>query len=174
MNGDEGYYFAWGSGLYAAAFLLFLVEVLIPSGGIIGIAAVLVALAGVIAFFFADTTWGIISLLALIVLTPVLTAFALKVFPRTPFGKHLILGGDTDEEEEAREAHAAQREREQREREEALVGMEGVARTDLRPVGSVTFEDSVIEVQAEMGFVAAGTRVKVTRVEGNRVRVRPV
>ena len=163
----------WGFGLFALAFLLFLVEVFIPSGGVIGIVAAAVAIGGVIAFFFQDASWGSASLLAFLVLLPVLFNFALKVFPRTPVGKHLILGAATEDDEERAAAVAAEREREQREREQALVGLEGNAKTDLHPIGSATFDGKVIEVSSETGWIAKGTPIRITRVEGNRVKVRP-
>jgi membrane-bound serine protease (ClpP class) len=163
----------WGFGLFALAILLFLVEVFLPTGGIVGIASAAVAIAGIVAFFFEDPWWGSAATLAFLVLVPVCFNFALKVFPRTPFGKQLILGSTTDDEEEQAAADAAQRAREERERAEALVGATGTAKTDLHPIGSATFDGSVIEVSSETGFIEKGTPIRITRVEGNRVKVRP-
>ena len=53
------------------------------------------------------------------------------------------------------------------------VGASGVAATDLRPAGRVTVDGRVVDVTSEGGWVAAGTAVRVLRVEGPRVFVRP-
>lgn len=53
------------------------------------------------------------------------------------------------------------------------VGAAGVASTDLRPAGRATFAGRPVDVTSEGGFVEAGTAVRVLRVEGPRVFVRP-
>ena len=165
----------WGAGLFAGAAVLFAVEILIPSGGVIGLVSLAVAIAGVVAFWQADPVWGVSSLLALVVLVPLAINFALKVFPHTPVGKHLILGGDAgDEDDERAKAEAAARERDERARAEALVGVEGVAGTDLRPIGTASFEGRDVEVTAESGFIERGEPIRITKVEGKTVKVRRV
>ncbi|CAN5325588.1 nodulation protein NfeD [soil metagenome] len=57
---------------------------------------------------------------------------------------------------------------------EDLVGIEGVAITDLRPAGTATFGDERVDVVSDAGWVAAGTPVRVLRAEGYRHVVRPV
>lgn len=54
------------------------------------------------------------------------------------------------------------------------VGAEGLAATPLRPSGVVSFAEHEVDVVSEGLFVDAGTRVRVTRVEGSRVFVEPV
>ncbi len=169
---DETTYILWGFGLFVTGIVLFLLEVLIPSGGIIGLVAAGVGIAGIVAFWNADPVFGVISLLTYVVMLPLLFNFALKVFPHTPFGKHLILGGEEDEDRAA--AESAAKEREERERAEALVGLEGSAATDLRPIGTATFDGNTIEVTAESGFIELGRSVRITRVVGKSVKVREI
>jgi membrane-bound serine protease (ClpP class) len=57
--------------------------------------------------------------------------------------------------------------------ESRLVGLLGVAESDLRPVGVARFGDVRIDVVSEGGYIAAGTQVRVREVEGARVVVRP-
>jgi membrane-bound ClpP family serine protease len=162
-------YVVWGIGLVTAAFMLFILELLIPSGGIIGLAALVVALAGVAAFFFESPTMGFGALLGLIILAPLAFNFAIKIMPNTPIGRRLILGSEDAEEAEAKRQ---QDQTSRREREQALVGVEGKAANDLRPVGTAIIEGTRVEVLSEEGVIEAGARVRVTRVEGNQVRVR--
>jgi membrane-bound serine protease (ClpP class) len=164
-------YLIWGMVLFGIAGLLFVVEILIPSGGIIGLVAIAVALGGVSAFFFESPILGSASLAGLLVLIPFLINFALKIIPNTPIGKRLMLGDDDDEESQFKRETAK---RVEEERKRALVGAEGVTMTPMRPSGSVKIDGVVIEASCETGMIEAGTRVRVTRLDGFVVRVRPV
>lgn len=55
---------------------------------------------------------------------------------------------------------------------EELVGKHGVAVTDLRPAGVGKFDDERIDIVAEEGWLAAGTRIEIMRAEGYRHVVR--
>lgn len=55
-----------------------------------------------------------------------------------------------------------------------LVGKEGQTVTPLRPAGTVAVDGEPLDVVSEGGFVAQGVRVRVIRVEGTRVVVRPL
>jgi membrane-bound serine protease (ClpP class) len=55
-----------------------------------------------------------------------------------------------------------------------LMGQEGEAQTVLRPAGMALFGEARISVVTEGEYIDAGTRVRVIRVDGARVIVRPV
>ncbi len=158
----------WGIGLLGAAVLLGVLELFVPSGGIIGIVALGCAMAGVVAFWRHSTLMGVSSLLVVLVLTPVLINFGLRVMPHTPFGKQLFLSEATATEADVQD------QADRRAEEQALVGAEGVALTDLRPVGTVNIDGTRIEVLASGPAIDRGTRVRVVEVHGRDVRVRPV
>jgi membrane-bound ClpP family serine protease len=159
----------WGMGLLGAALLLLVLEVFVPSGGIIGVTAVVCAIAGVVSFWRVSTTWGLTSLLVVLVLAPIAFNFALRIMPHTPVGRKLILS--SDEDAARRQAEAEQRRTEQ---EQALVGAHGRALTDLRPIGAAEIDGTRVEVTAEGGPIDAGTAVRVTSVQGSTIRVRPL
>jgi membrane-bound serine protease (ClpP class) len=54
------------------------------------------------------------------------------------------------------------------------VGDTGTVITTLRPAGAARFGDAVVDVVAEGDFLAAGTKVKIIEIRGNRVVVRAV
>jgi membrane-bound serine protease (ClpP class) len=56
----------------------------------------------------------------------------------------------------------------------SLLDAEARAITPLRPVGAINVGGRRIEAISEAGFVLEGTHVRVVRVEGNRVFVRPI
>lgn len=158
----------WGFALLGAALLLVVIEVFIPSGGVIGLTAGVTAIAGVVVFWRVSPLWGVTSMLLLLVLAPISLNFALRLMPHTPVGKKLILGSDAAAEQRAAE------ERRRNEQDQALIGASGVALTALRPIGTVEIEGTRLEALAEGGVVEAGTAVRVTSVQGNQVRVRAI
>lgn len=157
----------WGFALLGAALLLVFLEVFVPSGGIIGLTAGVTGIAGVVVFWRVSPGWGVTSMLLMLVLAPIALNFALRLMPHTPMGKRLILS----ETAESRQRRTA-KDQEQAAQEQALVGATGSALTSLRPIGTVEIDGTRIEALAEGGVIEAGSRVRVTSVQGNQVRVR--
>ena len=56
----------------------------------------------------------------------------------------------------------------------AWAGKEGEAATDLRPAGTVVMEGRKVDVVTGGELIARGSKVKVVKVEGNRVVVRAI
>ncbi len=159
----------WGLGLIGASLLLFVLEIFIPSMGVLFVTALVVALAGVVTLFTYDPMWGLAGLLAVLVLGPMIGYFGLSVWKNTPIGRRMIGSKTEAEVEEAKQA-------ELRERDQmlALVGMEGEALTDLRPVGVARFEGKRMDVTSELGLITRGSRVKIAAIEGAIIKVREV
>jgi membrane-bound ClpP family serine protease len=164
-------YLIWAFALIGFATLLFVLEILIPSGGIIGLLALCAAIGAVVAFSFESLIWGGVSLAGLLVMVPLAINFALRVFPNTPVGKKLILGEDVEDEEEL--ARLEEQRREEEQRRQALIGAEGTTVTPLRPGGSVKIDGVTIEATSEVGMIEVGVPIKVTKVDAFGVRVRP-
>jgi membrane-bound ClpP family serine protease len=158
-----------GIGLLAISILLIVVEAFIPSGGLIGTVAIIVAVAGLVSLFRYDLRWGFAGLLSVIVLGPSSFFFAMSLLPSTPFGRRLI--GEATEEQIAERDMA---ERHEREKFAALVGREGVAITDLRPVGQVRIDTQRYEALAEGGLIDTGSPVRVTAANPSQIKVRAI
>ncbi len=163
----------WGLGLLAAALLLLVVELFVPSGGIISVTSILVAIAGVVCLFRYDVTWGLIGVLMVLIGGPVAFSFGLRIWPETPVGR-AMLGEEPPEAVEARQLAELRREEHRR----ALLGRRGQAMTDLRPVGAVELAATDdhprerIEAIAEGAWIERGQPVRVTGIEHNEIRVR--
>jgi membrane-bound ClpP family serine protease len=56
----------------------------------------------------------------------------------------------------------------------ALLGAIGVAATTLRPAGLAQFGEDYIDVVTDGSFIAAGSRIQVIEIEGNRIVVKEV
>jgi len=154
----------WALICFAIAVFLFVLEIFIPSGGILGFAAGIAMIAGIILLFKLDTTIGLIGMIISLAALPFLFAFAIKVWPDTPLGRMLILsdkgisaspGAPIDEEADGALA----------------VGQTGTAATDLRPVGTCLIEGKRIECLSTKGVISAGTAVRIVDVDGMQTKV---
>lgn len=165
-----------GLSLLALSLVLLIVEVFVPSGGVIAVVSAICAIAGVGMLWRYETAWGITGMLGVLVLGPIAIAWGFKMLPYTPMGR-AILGGRSEEELEAiRDA-----ERDHFMSRKALVGLEGVALTDMRPVGEIEIRTDpdradgpvqTIEALAEHDWIEAGDRVVVTSASGLEMKVR--
>jgi membrane-bound ClpP family serine protease len=157
----------WGLGLIGIGIILMILELFLPTGGSLAIAAVASMIAGVVCLFRYETIWGMSSLLGVIILLPVAVSFGVKHWPHTPMGRRII-GAATDEEV----AEKRLAEEEARKTQLAVVGMEGVVVVDLRPIGVVEVGGKRYDARSESRFSPVGTKIKVVAVEANELRVR--
>ena len=164
----ESQYLAWGFILIGVAILLVIVELFIPSGGIIAVVAALAAVGGVVSLFMEDTTWGFIGLAGVVIATPVVIIGGFKIWSSTKIGR-VMLGEDAQAEIQRRKAE------EQKHLDEirSLIGLEGEALTDLHPIGTVRIDGRRYDAHAEVRFVDTGARVVVTHANAFEIKVRP-
>lgn len=158
-----------GIGLLAVSLILILVEAFVPSGGIIGLVSLCCAIAGVVALFRHSTMWGASGLLTVVVLGPMCFFWAIKMLPNSAIGRKLI-GPDAAEiaREVEQDIHS------DRAKRLALVGTQGKAVTDLRPVGLVEIDGVRHDAVAEGPLIDRGTPVRVTGADAMQIRVRAV
>ncbi|MFP4057649.1 MAG: NfeD family protein [Candidatus Brocadiia bacterium] len=166
--------------IFAVGVLLVVVEVFLPSFGLLTLCA---------CGCFALSVWmgyregGTGTAVTMGLLAPALTIailyLGLKFIPRTSWGRGLVLRGPADDDIEDRPTLTAtsaltHEGGTSEETARSLVGKEGVAQSDLRPAGVAVVGGQRVDVVSEGGMVEAGARVKVVAVEGNRVVVRLV
>jgi membrane-bound serine protease (ClpP class) len=174
--------FPWLAVLLFVLGLIFLaLEVFVFPGsvvmGISGLAAILVSLALVTIEHKPESArdWFEFGKTLTIFGGAVLAAIAIALFmashiQQIPILNRLVLhpGGEIAEDD----IHAMSAPREAN--LSGLLGEVGVAATPLRPAGKVQFGEEYVDVVAESGYIAPGTRVQVVEVEGIRVVVKEV
>lgn len=153
--------------LIVLAAVLYVLEIFIPSGGILGFLATVSLIAGLVCIFWVNTVAGVIATLITLMIAPFALALALKVVPNTPIGKSLALS-------HRQSAGTIHYDRNLAGREDELVGAVGVAVSELRPVGTCVIDGKRIECLAETGLIEPGVRVRVASVRGMEVKVRQV
>ena len=146
--------------LLVAGITLLLAEVFLPGmvAGVLGV----VCLLGVAVVGFAEfgPQTGSLIVIGELVAGTLLTILWMRFFPKTPLGKKYILDPSTA-------SHAPTQ-------PEKWMGSKGVALTDLRPAGSARLDGQKVDVMTTGEHLEAGTRVRVVRVDGPSVFVRPV
>lgn len=171
----------WAIVCLATALVLFFVEIFIPSGGIIGVAAAVSLIAGIVLLFQVDTMLGLVGAIVCVAAVPFLGMMAARVWPHTPVARMLTLKNprrsDIDEsaldgQMEGRPDGVSPTAHDAMLKARSLVGVEGRAVTDLRPVGSCVIEGKRLECLAEGGMILSGARVRVMSADGMQVKVR--
>lgn len=153
----------WPVACLLAGLLLLIVEVFVPSGGLIGFLSLGFLGMSLWMAFARSSTTGVSFLVCLVILLPVTLAFAVKLWPSTPFGKRLILKPPELAELEPESSGR---------RLEHLIGQFGRTLTPLRPSGVVDFEGRRLDGLSEEGLIPSGTLVRAVAVRGNQVVVR--
>jgi membrane-bound serine protease (ClpP class) len=159
--------------LFVVGLALLAAEVFVlPGFGVAGItgivcvfAALLLTLIGLpldVAFSTGAFTEPLARVLGALVVTMILMLVALRYLPHTRSGRGLILAAATDKSQGFVSAAEPSR----------LLMAEGVAETDLRPVGVARVANERVDVVSEGPYIAKGARVQVIEVEGSRVVVR--
>lgn len=157
--------------LLALGVLLLLVEALVIPG--FGVAGILGGSAIAVSIFLSllsrfPTTGDILIALNILGGSVLIVGFAgwqlLKHLPEDRRGRKLLLNDRLDR---ARGYVSAPARAE-------LVGLQGVALTDLRPSGTIRINDEKVDVVSDGPWVEAGTEVRIVRSEGYRHVVEPV
>lgn len=160
-------YAGFSNGLVVALALVGLLLILfelhvLPGHGVAGILGILILVASVLLAFGIPFFVGALQALAVaIVLSALAFALLQRVLPENAFVKRLMFAGTQGPDYVASADHRH------------LLGASGVAVSFLRPAGVAAFGDVREDVLTEGEFVPAGTPVRVTRVEGARIFVRP-
>ena len=156
----------WGLILLALAFAVVVIDLFLPTAGILAAVSLVLAIAGVICLFRYDVKWGFTGAALVVIGGPSLFFFGFKLMPHTPLGRKLILGADKMDGDQPPPDLASPL--------TALIGREGVVLTDLRPVGTIRIDGDKHEATSETMLVRAGTLVRVTGTDGLSLKVRPV
>jgi membrane-bound serine protease (ClpP class) len=156
---------AWSALLLLLGLLLVMVEVFIPSGGVLGFLSITSLVAGVIlAFYHRGAEVGFLFLTVTAVALPVTLMMAFRWWPKTPMGRRILLDVPTSEE--------VLPDSPERRWLRQMVGRVGVAKSLMLPSGAIEVDGHTIDALTEGTPIEAGQRVRVIAVRGNRVLVR--
>ena len=147
--------------------ILVLLEVLLPSGGMISVLASVAIIAAAVLGFQHSAAGGAVILVVTFVCIPVLVAFGLKVFPQTAVGRRMLLIPTKSQAEAGVDAPAGVSDIDY----SSLVGKAGNTVTPLRPSGIAEINGQRYSVVASGEMIDKDVEIVVLRVEGNSVVV---
>lgn len=149
--------------LFIIGIILLLVEALLPSFGIIGIAGIISVISGVV-MAANNTENAMISLGIAMLISIIIVAVVAWYFKHKGIWNKFVLKEQTSTET----GYVSQPS------QEHLVGKIGITVTPLRPAGIAMIDDERIDVVSGGEFIGADVSIKVILVEGTRVVVRQI
>lgn len=150
---------SWLIILFVVAIVMFVAEIFVPSGGLLSVLGTACLFAGIVLCFVINKWLGTGVLVGTIIAAPFVIGAAINLWQKTPIGKKMVLRTTVGELSSER----------------VLVGTEGVAITEMRPMGECEFGETRIEAKSEMGrVIAAGRKVKVIEYQDTVATVREV
>jgi membrane-bound serine protease (ClpP class) len=136
-------------------------EVFIPSGGLLSFFAFVAIVGSMVMAFQRDTTTGLSFMAVAVVAVPIAIGLAFKMWPKTPMGRAFL--GDLPQEDEVKPEDPRRH----------LVGRVGVAKSLMLPSGAVLIDGELVDAVSQGIAIDPGQAVVVVEVRANRVMVRP-
>jgi len=151
--------------LLVVGIILVMMEILLPSGGLLGILSTGAIVGALVLAFREGTGVGFVFLGIAAVLAPAVIIIGFKIFPHTPVGRKMILKPEVET--------VAQRGSDGISGENCLHLLNAVGRTvtPLRPSGIAEINGQRYSVITEGQLVDKDTNVVVVCVEGNSIVV---
>jgi membrane-bound ClpP family serine protease len=156
---------AWAVVLMALGLVIVIVEMFLPSGGVLAVISAASIVASIVMAFKHSSEAGLGFMTLAVLGTPLLLVLGFKFWPRTPLGRRILLDVPTGDD--------VLPDVELRRQLKELVGRIGTAKTLMLPSGPVVIGNVTYDALSEGTAVQAGERVKVVEIRGTRIVVRP-
>ena len=150
--------------LFIAALVIFAIDLMIPSGGVLVGVTACFAFAAVLVAFRHSTNTGIWMLIATLGAAPLMMWGFLELWPRTPLGRRMTSPPEPAGEfvwsdaGKSKDVHS-------------LIGAEGFSMGEMIPSGLVQIDGQSYEAFSESGPIDAGKPVRVVRLDVGRLVV---
>ena len=153
----------WPLALLLVGLLFILLEMFIPSGGVLGfLAGAAVIAAIVMAFITGGMGTGTVFLAATMVLVFAAVGTAVKVWPHTPIGRMIMIQPSDRPTGVSAEIETLYE----------LVGRQGTAKCEMLPAGMIEIDRRTFDAISEGQPIEQGDPVEVVAVRGGHVVVR--
>lgn len=169
-----------------AGLLILVIELFVPTGGLLAILCTVSFIGSVVAMFMWSPAAGIVLLAGYAIAAPFALVLFLKLWSKSPIvrkyalkdpeGTRLVRVGTSvaiDPEDPDAPQAASDDARRQRAREMAsFVGLRGIVETPLRPIGFVRIAGHRLDASAETGLIEPGTPIRVVAIVDGTLKVR--
>ena len=140
-------------------------EMFIPSGGLLGVMAGLSIVGAIVLAFLSGPLAGMTMTLAVTILIPVMLALAVKFWPETPLGRMILLRRPQGSDEVLPQTEAYRT-------RNSLIGKRGVAKSQMLPSGVVMVEGKTYDAVSNGLPIDPGQNVRVIGIDTQRLMVR--
>lgn len=140
--------------LFVAGVILLVAEVLLPTHGLLGLLGLASIFGTTVSLYFVNQWLGVATLAVLVLTSPFWFMAAMRMWPKTPVGKRLVLTATVP----ARDHQVNRLQR----------GQEGVAMTEMRPMGECEFAGIRIQANSQLGIIRAGSKVRIVSTDGQQ------
>jgi membrane-bound ClpP family serine protease len=140
-------------------------EMFIPSGGLLGVLAGLSIVGAISLAFMSGPIQGLVMTLFVTMLIPVMLAVAVKFWPETPLGRLILLRRPQGADEVLPQTEAYRT-------MNALIGKRGVAKSLMLPSGVVLVEGKTYDAVSNGLPIDPGQNVRVIAIDTQRLVVR--
>ncbi len=151
--------------LLAIGLLFVVLELFVPSAGILGVLAGVCLVASIVVGFFHSFVAGIVFLFVVVLALPVILALMIKIWPSTPIGRRILVKPPT--KEDVLPTGNFQNEL------KSAVGKIAVAKTKMLPSGIVVIDNKQFDAVCEGFAIEPGDKVRVVAARFNRLYVQP-
>ena len=153
-------------GMLIGGFVLLFIELaLIPGFGFVGFTGLGLIFGGLgLAFWRLDSQTAVIYTVVSLIGFVLMGLWIFFVFPHTSLGKRFVLHATIS----VAEGYSANQDFSR------LVGVEGVASSDLRPSGIARLAEERVDVISDGDFIPRGTKIKVLKIKNGNVVVVPM
>ena len=157
--------FVWPILLLILGLFFIVLELFIPSTGLLALLAGVSIVAAIYMAFLYSMAFGLIILMFTAFCLPVFIVLAVKIWPHTPIGRKVVLN-PSDNIASVDDAELQRRQQ--------LLGKIGVAKSKMLPSGKIVIDGRVYDAISQGAAVDPGQTVRVVSVSGNRIVVMPI
>ncbi len=154
----------WIIACLAFALIFGILEILLPSGGLLFCMALICLVGSVVFAFQSSFLVGVVYMLATLLGVPLALWAFFQWWPRSQMGKKILADPEDDPALQPDELFLTLKE---------LVGKRGVARSKMMLSGLIEVDGKRINAMSETDVLMPGDEVIVVRVDGVHVLVRP-
>jgi membrane-bound serine protease (ClpP class) len=151
----------WSILLMLVGCVVLVLEVFIPSGGILAVLSAAAFIGSILIAFQQGPVTGFTFVMTTVVAVPLVLVLAFHYWPKTRIGKAFLGELPTDADVLPDDPHRA------------LLGRVGIARSKMLPSGAIEIEGQMVDAITPGQAIEPGQYVVVIEVRANRVVVRP-
>ncbi|MDR0704911.1 MAG: hypothetical protein LBF88_07975 [Planctomycetaceae bacterium] len=155
----------WASIFLGLSLFFAVLEIFVPSGGILAFLSATMLLASIVLAFQSSPLFGGFFMLGVAVSIPVFLWFAFKIWSNTFIGHRILLQPEEDPALQPNTELIALKQ---------LIGKQGVARSKMMLSGQIEIDGKRLNAISESESIELGDNVIITSVDGINILVRKV